>query len=186
MTENTHGKQHNYLDEQLEHLTATFAEVRRVLGGNFKRAHHDGFSTTQYMVLGLVEKATQSGEDPCTISSIANRMDLDPATVVRTVDSLEKRGLVARRRDKQDRRQVFIEFTEAGRIARQEFHQRLKAYMKTIFSAMSEEGRASLLSGLDEFVRAAQSLGEDTPSSVKGDVYACRGTDDTKHSESGC
>src|SRR5205085_5451641 len=52
--------------------------------------------------------------DPCTISSIAGDLDIDPATVVRTVDSLEKRGLVKRRRSREDRRQVFVEFTDAG------------------------------------------------------------------------
>jgi len=90
------------VDEQAERFIASFSDLRKVLGAGFKHAHQQGFSTTQFMVLGLVEKAQET--EPCTISSIARRLGIDPATVVRTVDSLEKRGLVERRRDKQDRR----------------------------------------------------------------------------------
>jgi DNA-binding MarR family transcriptional regulator len=108
------------------------------------------------MVLGLVEKAQEA--EPCTISSLAGRLGIDPATVVRTVDSLEKRGLVERRRDKHDRRQVFVEFTPAGHAALMEAHQHFITRIRAIFLAMSPEGRASLLDGLEEFVRVGQKV----------------------------
>ncbi len=138
------------IDAQVEQFYALFAQFRQVLGADFKHAHQHGMSTTQFIVLGLVEKAQD--KEPCTISWLASKMNIDPATVVRTVDSLEKRGLVERRRDRQDRRQVFVEFTEAGRAARKELHQRFKTRIAAIFSEMSEEGRTSLLMGLQEFV----------------------------------
>lgn len=171
MTENSNGAHMSHIEAQVERFEATFANLRRMMGAGFKRAHQQGFSATQFMVLGLMEKA-QEGE-PCTISSLANSLSIDPATVVRTVDSLEKRGLVARRRDKHDRRQVFVEFTEGGRAARQEMHQRFKARMKAIFSAMSEEGRVSLLTGLEEFVRVGQQVEQDIPYFVKGESHDC-------------
>jgi len=140
------------VNEQVERFTATFLDLRKVMGAGFKHAHQHGFSTTQFMVLGLIDKAQITGE-PCTISSIAGFLGIDPATVVRTVDSLEKRGLVERRRSREDRRQVFVEFTSAGRAARQEAHQQFIDRIHAIFFAMSAEGRASLLSGLEEFVQ---------------------------------
>src|SRR5437588_148865 len=139
------------INEQVERFTAIFLDLRKVLGVGFKHAHQHGLSTTQFIVLGLIGKAQITGE-PCTISSIAGDLDIDPATVVRTVDSLEKRGLVERRRSREDRRQVFVEFTDAGRTARQEAHQQFIGRIHTILLAMSEEGRASLLKGLKEFV----------------------------------
>ena len=144
------------VDEQAERFIASFSDLRKVLGAGFKHAHQQGFSTTQFMVLGLVEKAQET--EPCTISSIARRLGIDPATVVRTVDSLEKRGLVERRRDKQDRRQVFVEFTDAGHTALMEAHQHFITRIRTIFLSMSAEGRASLLNGLEEFVRVGQEI----------------------------
>ncbi len=157
MTDTTLTSQkHTVVDEQAERFIASFSDLRKVLGAGFKHAHQQGFSTTQFMVLGLVEKAQET--EPCTISSIAGRLGIDPATVVRTVDSLEKRGLVERRRDKQDRRQVFVEFTAVGHAALMEAHQHFITRIRAIFLAMSAEGRASLLNGLEEFVRVGQEI----------------------------
>jgi DNA-binding MarR family transcriptional regulator len=159
------------LDVQVERFAAMFADLRRVLGAGFKRAHQQGFSATQFMVLGLIEQAQE--DEALTISWIAERLGIDPATVVRTVDSLEERGLVHRRRGQQDRRQVFVEFTEAGRQARQEMKQRFKMRIRAIFGAMSDEGRASLLRGLEEFVYVGQEVGEDAVVPMKGETDGC-------------
>lgn len=144
------------LDAQVERFTSIFSDLRRVMGAGFKHAHQQGFSTTQFMVMVLMEKAPHG--EPLTISWIAGRLGIDPATVVRTVDSLEKRGLVQRRRDRHDRRQVFVEFMEAGREAREEMQQRFKTRIRAIFVAMNDEDRAALLMGLEEFVRVGQEV----------------------------
>jgi DNA-binding MarR family transcriptional regulator len=144
------------VDEQVERFFAIFSDLRKVLGAGFKHAHQHGFSTTQFMVLGLVERSREG--EPYTISSLAAKLGLDPATVVRTIDSLEKRGLVERKRDKQDRRQVFIVFTESGRASLMEAHQHFITRIRAVFQAMSAEGRASLLNGLDEFVQVGQHI----------------------------
>ncbi len=158
------------VDEQVERFTACFMDLRKVMGVGFKHAHQHGLSTTQFIVLGLVGKAQNTGE-PCTISSIAGDLDIDPATVVRTVDSLEKRGLVERRRSREDRRQVFVEFTDAGRAARQESHQQFINRIHTILLALSEEGCSALLRGLEEFVQVG--LGTQASHSDKGVIEAC-------------
>lgn len=137
-----------------EFLTAWFKVRQQVQSLNFNRAHQHGFSTTQFIVLGLMDEAQE--DEPYTISWLASRLNLDPATVVRTVDSLEKRGLVLRRRDTQDRRQVFVEFTEEGRLTQRSSHQRFKSSIAAIFQAMRVEGRTCLVQGLQEFVAVAQ------------------------------
>jgi DNA-binding MarR family transcriptional regulator len=144
------------VDEQAERFITIFSDLRKVLGAGFKHAHQDGFSTTQFMILGLVERSR--GGEPYTISTMAAKLGLDPATVVRTIDSLEKRGLVERQRDKQDRRQVFIHFTEAGHQRLIEAHQHFISRIRAVFQAMSAEGRASLLNGLNEFVLVGQRI----------------------------
>lgn len=157
MTDTTiNSEKQTVVDEQAERFIAIFSDLRKVLGAGFKHAHQHGFSTTQFMVLGLLERSREG--EPCTIGSIATKMGLDPATVVRTVDSLEKRGLVERQRDKQDRRQVFVVFTEAGHQSLMEAHQHFTARIRAVFGAMSTEGRASLLNGLDEFVHVGQNI----------------------------
>lgn len=157
MTETAITPQKNtVVDEQAERFIATFSDLRKVLGMGFKHAHQQGFSTTQFMVLGMISKAQES--EPCTIKAIAGKLGIDPANVVRTVDSLEKRDLVQRRRDKQDRRQVFVELTETGLAALTEAHRQFIMRIRVIFLAMSAERRASLLNGLEEFVRVGQEV----------------------------
>lgn len=157
MTDATiNSEKQTVVDEQAERFIAIFSDLRKVLGAGFKHAHQHGFSTTQFMVLGLIERSREC--EPCTISSLAAKLGLDPATVVRTVDSLEKRGLVERQRDKQDRRQVFINFTESGHQSLMEAHQHFITRIRAVFQAMSAEGRASLLNGLDELVRVGQEI----------------------------
>src|SRR6266704_84168 len=153
---NDYEQKQALLNEQAERFIATLLDLRKVLGAGFKHGHQHGFSTTQFMVLGLVERSREG--EPYTISSIAAKLGLDPATVVRTVDSLEKRGLVERRRDKHDRRQVFIIFSEAGHNALMEAHQQFITRIRAVFLAMSAEGRVSLLNGLEEFVRVGQEV----------------------------
>src|SRR6266576_4823707 len=85
MTDIPYTSQETTLDEQVERFMAAFSDLRKVMGAGFKQ----GFSPTQFMVMGLVE-SVQEGE-PHTISSIAGKLGLDPATVVGTVKSLKKR-----------------------------------------------------------------------------------------------
>lgn len=159
MTDTIHYEQKQAkLNEQVEQFIATFSDLRKVLGAGFKHAHQQGFSTTQFMVLGLIERAQAAESEACTISSIAASLGIDPATVVRTVDSLEKRELVERRRSRQDRRQVFVDYTDKGRAALREAHQQFIDRISAIFLAMSVEGRAALLGGLSEFVQVGREV----------------------------
>src|SRR5258708_12572024 len=102
------SQNHAVVNEQAERFIASFSDLRKVLGAGFKHAHQQGFSTTQFMVLGLVEKAQET--EPCTISSIARRLVIDPATVVRTVDSLQTHCLVQPHPHNQTPSQLFAQF----------------------------------------------------------------------------
>jgi len=150
------------VNAEVEAFFTVWNRVRhQVVGAHFKQQHQNGMSATQFMILAMMEEA--QGHEPCTISFFAGRLGLDPATVVRTVDSLEKRGLVERRRDTQDRRLVFVEFTALGLTEQQAARQRFKDRLSLIVRGMSEEGRACLLKGLQEFVDIGVQVNEEKP-----------------------
>jgi len=53
--------------------------------------------------------------EPLTGSTLSQRLGLDPSSMVRMIDSLERKGLAARGVDPQDRRRNPIQITEQGR-----------------------------------------------------------------------
>ncbi len=72
------------------------------------RAHDEEISTLQYDVLRMLQA------EPLTISVISQRMRIDPSTLVRVVDGLERKNLALRGRDVRDRRRNPISITTKG------------------------------------------------------------------------
>jgi len=65
----------------------------------------------QYLVLLVLWE-----KDDITVKGLGDRLFLDSGTITPLVKRLEARGLVARRRDEDDERQVRITLSEAGRV----------------------------------------------------------------------
>lgn len=66
------------------------------------------------------------------VSDIAGETDLPHANITRTLDRLEKKGIIRRTRDKTDRRQVIVRLTlEGGKIAR-----KLELSFRKIYAAI--------------------------------------------------
>jgi DNA-binding MarR family transcriptional regulator len=68
-------------------------------------------SSTQYNVLRILRGA---GDRGLCCREIADRMITRDPDITRLLDRLERRGLVARRRDSQDRRLIMVRISEAG------------------------------------------------------------------------
>lgn len=57
---------------------------------------------------------TYTRKDAITVGNIAKNLSCTPATASGILDSLEKKGLIVRSRDSQDRRKVHLELTRGG------------------------------------------------------------------------
>lgn len=88
-----------------------------------------GLSEPQYNVLRIV---VGHGKEGLPSQAIAQDMVCRDPDVTRLVDRLEKQGLVARRRDAEDRRRVWVAATDAGR-------DRLKAIAAPLRAALRGE-----------------------------------------------
>lgn len=67
----------------------------------------------------LRQAAEQEGSSQ---RELAERMHIEPPTLVRHLDNLAHEGLVERRRDERDRRIARVYLTDAGRVRLQELH----------------------------------------------------------------
>jgi len=142
------------IDEQIDaFMNAWFVTRQFVMEANFHRAHLHGMSTTQFMLLARLMDGSV-----WTLVELAAVLNLETPTLVRTVDSLEQRGLVMRQRDTVDRRQVLITITTAGLEAQAAAVEQFQTRLATIFQTMLPDERDALIFGLVAFARSAQPI----------------------------
>lgn len=111
----------------LQEMTAWSPRDR---GGVFKTWHRHALSLIHLNVLTALE-----GEGPLSMTRLAQAMDISDASATGIIDRMEKRGLVERRHDTDDRRKVLVQPTEAG---------------IGLFRTMAEHRREILTKVLDE------------------------------------
>ena len=89
---------------------------------------------------------------PTTVGKLGMEVGLSPASVTRLVDRLEKRGLVARSRDEEDRRRVGVRLTSQGERVLGESKVFRGSHVHLAVEAMSPEERRLMTEGLRRFV----------------------------------
>jgi DNA-binding MarR family transcriptional regulator len=97
---------------QKEELDRTFGflvhDIGRLLRREFERRVRDmDFTRAQWRVLAHLRRAEGINQ-----SQLADRMDVEPITLVRLLDKLEGAGYVERRADPQDRRAYLLFLTD--------------------------------------------------------------------------
>jgi len=106
-------------------------------------ARRTNLSTSQLLVLELLaQEATQ------TVGSIAEQVGLAQASVTNMVDRLEERGLVERRRNDADRRQVNVILTGAGRELLNQAPTVLQNRFLANFNELKEWEKTAILASL--------------------------------------
>ena len=135
-------------------LTAWLGARQMIQAANFNRFQKAGLSATQFMTLNLIP----AGESTMTLGELSRRMNLGAATLTKTLDSLEARGLLSREQSGVDRRKVLLSLTPAGRAlqnaASKEFHQ----YMAGLFRKLKKEQRLGLAEGLEALLAASKKV----------------------------
>lgn len=76
---------------------------------------------------------------------VADRLVLTPGSITSLLDTLERRGLVTRGPDPDDRRRVLVEITDAGRELVEQFVPEAVALQTAVMARVSEADRARLI-----------------------------------------
>ncbi|MGH7824928.1 MAG: MarR family winged helix-turn-helix transcriptional regulator [Candidatus Binatia bacterium] len=99
-------------DNDYQALSEFRYQIRCFLRFSEQAARAAGLEPQQHQLL-LSIKGLAPGRK-ATVGVVAERMQLAHHSTVEMIDRLEERGLVERRRDKADRRQVLVQITAAG------------------------------------------------------------------------
>jgi MarR family transcriptional regulator, lower aerobic nicotinate degradation pathway regulator len=98
-----------------------------------------GLRTAHLMLLTLLRDhgaAAQSG--------LAEALRLDPSNLVGLLNDLERRGLIVRRRDPDDRRRHIVDLAPDGIAELRNTEQRLAAVEERVLSALTPDERGAL------------------------------------------
>jgi len=137
----SHRSQPPYVDYHA--LADLRYQVRRFLRVREIAARAAGVAPQQYLLLLQVKGL--HGREPPTIRALAERLQTQHHAVVQLVDRLAAGGMVARKRDARDRREVLVELRPAGEAVLRRLARHSVAELRT-------EGQA-LASSLTRLVR---------------------------------
>jgi DNA-binding MarR family transcriptional regulator len=144
-------------DAEVTRFLSAWFEVRQFIqAANFNHFHQAGLSATQFMILNVLPEDGRS----LSIGELARRMNLKPATVAGTVDTLEQRGMLSRAKSTEDGRLVLVAVTAEGRKLQNAAAGQFRAKIAEVFRSIPDHDRHALIAGLESFVRA---LPEPTP-----------------------
>ena len=131
-----------------QQMTMLFRRAQRVhIMGSHAEINHD---RSAYAILCRLDD-----EGPQRLGALATAFGLDPSTITRQVQSLERAGLAGRTTDARDRRVSMLSLTETGMQAVQATRQHRRNQLKELLSDWSEddlETFAGLLERLNQSV----------------------------------
>ena len=113
-------------------------------------ADHDQLTLQQYNVLRILRGA---GADGLPTLEIGERMIERTPGVTRLIDRLEQKGLVARERAAQDRRQVLCRITDAGIKLLARLDRPIDALESEVLGVLGDREVTELLTLLDKLRR---------------------------------
>jgi DNA-binding MarR family transcriptional regulator len=130
------------------------SDLRIVLGQLVRRLRAENtFPVSQGMVLSRLDR-----EGPSTTSALAAAELVRPQSMAQTLAELGAEGLIARRPDPEDGRQVLIELTDHGRAALAEDRARREGWLASVIEAdLTPEEQEVLLEAIGILRRLAES-----------------------------
>jgi len=133
-------KEHKPLNDAEYMALAEFRyQIRKYLRHMEDTARESGHNPQQYQVL-LAIKGLPKGKLP-TISTLAERMQLNHNSMVELVDRCEERGLLRRTRSVTDRRQVTLALTPEGEVLMRQQAAGARQELRTVGPILSESIR---------------------------------------------
>jgi len=110
----------------------------------------EGLKPSEVKVLFFIHRGSRNDPRGVMISAISSMMEVTSPTVTPLVRSLEKRGLVVRYTDEEDRRAVRIKLTEQGEAVTRKAHEAYTRRFTGLINYLGEEKSGQLAELLEQ------------------------------------
>lgn len=131
--------------ESISQIISLNRNFNRTLRREFHGLMQDsGFTFPQLSVISILAK---NGKQK--VSDISEKMGLSDSTVSGILDRLEQKGIIERKRNKDDRRVVKIYLSKGSQEIYQEFHRKRKEYFAHLLKKLSEQEINDIIKGLE-------------------------------------
>jgi DNA-binding MarR family transcriptional regulator len=109
-----------------------------------KAVRHHGLSAAGRQALAIIE----GSDKPLSPTTIAERLLVTTASMTSLLDTLERRGLLTRLPDPDDRRRLLVSLTDQGRQIVDEFLPEVVTLQTAVMAGLGDAERARLLRSL--------------------------------------
>lgn len=106
--------------------------------------------------------------EPTTLAGLAAHMGVTPSTMSLSIDRLERRGYVLRKRDAQDQRRVHLRLTPAGVRVKEAQSVLEPIRVKGMLERLPSEEREAAVAGLALLARTASEFMASSPKKMVG------------------
>ncbi len=131
--------------ESISQIISLNRNFNRTLRHEFHGLMQDsGFTFPQLSVISILAK---NGKQK--VSDISEKMGLSDSTVSGILDRLEQKGIIERKRNKDDRRVVKIYLSKGSQEICQEFHRKREEYFSHLLKELSEQEIKDIIKGLE-------------------------------------
>lgn len=114
-------------------------QMRRMRRLDF-RVLFDGSNSGEWHLLKALKTCKEEKEDGIVkVSDLVRRGTMPAPGVSRALGQAEKKGLILRRVDEEDRRNTLVELTREGETLVENLQQRMDDFFDTIFSRLSDK-----------------------------------------------
>jgi DNA-binding MarR family transcriptional regulator len=93
--------------------------------------------------------------EPCTMNELARGTTMERTSLTRTLDHMEDNGFVTRTTPPQDRRQVLVALTQAGREAYERGYSAVSAWNRAALADLPTDQLTALKTALDQMLTSA-------------------------------
>jgi DNA-binding MarR family transcriptional regulator len=137
----------------VDRFNAALRSVAQHLGANIVLQAPFDLTPGQVYLLHLIEK-----EERCTVSQLAEKMEVKPSAITVMLDRLENRRYIERFRDQQDRRVVLVQLTDTGSDVLKKIWNLRKRVVGYCLRQLEEKELATFLQAFEKLARIAADL----------------------------